>query len=169
MENLNIELDENRKISISGKVFNSITGTFIIIYSLSAIYNRIENGYEISKYYIFVLLIIFGVSILLYTFGFYYHLSRRYVSVDKKGVEYKLSYFYPSRIILWVNIKRIDIRILTIFFITKRGSSYRMKLGEIFYADIKKLKHHLASICIEKGIEWSDTTNYSQLSDRLDD
>ena len=166
MEYLNIELDEYRKIPKGGRIFNIIFGFGTIFLSTLAIYRRITGGHGFWEYFVFVLFIVLGVNVILYTFGIFYRISRRYVIVDEQGIEYKLSYFYPSRNISWASIKKVDIKTLRIFFVTKGGSSYRMKLGEIFYNDIKKLKKTLASICNQKGIEWSDTTVESGLADK---
>jgi hypothetical protein len=158
MEYLNIELDEYRRISRSGRIFNIVLGFGTILLSALVIYKRIAGGQPFGEYFVFVLLIILGINILLYTFGIFYHISRRYVIIDDQSVEYKLYYFSPSRKISWSSVKRVDIRTLRIFFVTSGGSSYRMKLGEMFYHDIRILKRTLAAICTEKSIEWSDTT-----------
>ena len=161
-----MELDEYRRISGSGRIFNIIVGLGAIILSALVIYRRIIMGQQFWEYFVFVLFLVIGVNILLYTFGIFYHISRRYVIIDDQGVEYKLYYFYPSRKISWDSVKRVDIRTLRIFFVTSGGSSYRMKLGEMFYHDIRNLKRTLAVICTEKGIEWSDSTVESGLADK---
>ena len=158
MEYLKIELDEYRRITGSGRIFNLILGFVTIILSAFVIYRRIVSGQQFWEYFVFVLFLFLGVNIILYTFGIFYHISCRYVIIDDRGVEYKLYYFYPSRRISWDSLKRVDIRTLRIFFITIGGSTYRMKLGEMFYRDVRNLKRILAAICTERSIEWSDST-----------
>ncbi len=166
MEYLNIELDEYRRISGSGRIFNIILGFGTILLSALVIYRRVIGGQTFWEYFVFVLFIVLGVNILLYTFGVFYRISRRYVIVDDQGIEYKLYYFYPSGQISWASIKKVDITTLRIFIVTTGGSSYRMKLGEMFYRDIRNLKRTLAAICTEKGIDWSDSTVESELADK---
>ncbi len=166
MEYLNIELDEYRRISRSGRIFNITLGLGIIILSSLVIYRRIIGGQPFWEYSVFVLFLVLGINILLYTFGIFYHIGRRYVIVDDQGVKYKLNYFYPPVKISWDSVKKVDIRTLRIFFITSSGSHCRMKLGEMFYHDIRNLKMTLAAICTEKDIEWSDSTVESELADK---
>ena len=163
MEKLTINLDEYQKISRSGKIFNIILGSVLIFFPGVVIYKRISEGHDFGDYLFFLLLFILGLYILLFTFGIFYRITRRYVEVDDHGIEYKLSYFYPARSIPWEIMKKVEIRTLRIFFHTE-GGSFKMKLGEIFYSDIQILKQTLASVCSKKGIECSDTTVESDLA-----
>lgn len=163
MEKLTINLDEYQKISRSGKIFNIILGSALILFPGAVIYKRISEGHDFGNYLFFLLLFILGLYILLFTFGIFYRISRRYVVVDDHGIEYKLSYFYPARSIPWENLKKVEIRTLRIFFHTE-GGAFKMKLGEIFYSDIQILKQTLASVCGKKRIECSDTTAESYLA-----
>lgn len=153
-----INLDEYQKISKGWRIFNIIFGSLTLVLSLIAVVSQIARGHRFSEYFVFVFTFILGLNVLLQTFGIYHRISRRYVIIDNQGVEYKLSYFYPSRYIAWDHIKKVDIRTLRILFTSKKETTYRMKLGEVYYHDIRNLKQTLASACTKKGIEWSDTT-----------
>ncbi|MFO7924563.1 MAG: hypothetical protein R6U58_12820 [Bacteroidales bacterium] len=166
MDKLIINLDEYQKISKGGRIFNVILGSGLILLSALVIYKRTAAGQSFGDYLFFVILALIGLNILLYTFGIYYRISRRYVVLDNKGVEYKLSYFYPSNSFKWEDLKKVEIKTLRIYFYKAGGSSSKMKLGEIYYSDIKRLKKTLAGMCTEKGIEWSDTTVESELAGR---
>ncbi len=158
MDDLVISLDEYNKLSRSGRVFNVLLATFLIILSTITVAKRISDGRNFGDYLFWILVLLAGINIILYTYGFFYRLSRRFVIIDRNGVEYKLSRYYPSRIYKWEELKKVEIKTLIVIFHSTGGSSSRMKLGEIFYSDIKKLKQKLAAECTEKGIEWSDTT-----------
>lgn len=164
MKSLNIELDEYRKLSTWGRIFNLVFGTGTVVLAGVVIYNKIVGGEGFWEYFIYILMLSLGLYVLLLTSGILYRLSRRYVIVNGKVIDYKLSYFYPSRTIRWEELVRVDIRTLRIIFFTGARSSSTMKLGELFYNDIRRLKETLAHICTDKGIEWSDTTVESDLA-----
>lgn len=159
MEPLVINLDEFQKISKGWRIFYILLGSLTVILSSIAVISQIKRGQSFGEYLIFIITFIFGLNVLLQTLGIYHRISRRYVILDEEGIKYKLSYFYPSRNISWDNIKKVDIRILRIIFISEKGTSGKMRLGEIYYNDIRKLKQTLALICTKKGIEWTDTTH----------
>ncbi len=163
MDKLVINLDVYQNISKGGKIFNIIFGFAAVLLSSWVIYRRIAAGQEFWDYFIFLILLILGLYMILFTFGVFYRISRRYVILDNNGVEYKLSQFYPSKKYEWEELRKVEIKTLRINFHKVSGSSSIMKLGELFYTDIKKLKQALASCCTEKGIEWSDTTVESDL------
>ncbi len=163
METLNIELDEYQKMSRSGRIFNIIFGFGALIFSTVIIYRNVSAGNMFWDYFIFILFALLGIYVLLYTFGIFYRISRRYVVVNDKGIEYKLSYIYPSTSFSWKDLEKVDIRTLRIFFHAGPGSPDRMKLGDLFYSDIKKLKRVLSEYCTEKEINWSDSTVESEL------
>ncbi len=164
MKSLIIELDEYRKISTWSRVFNLIFGTATTVFACVVIYTKIAGGESFWEYFIYILMLLLGLYVLLLTCGILYRLSRRYVIVNESVIDYKLSYFYPSRTIRWEELVRVDIRTLRILYFKGDGSSSAMKLGELFYNDIRRLKETLAYICTEKGIEWSDTTVESELA-----
>lgn len=164
MEELVINLDEYQKISKSGKIFNIILGVSLAGFCIYTIWKSIAAGEGFWEYFIFILFLFLGLGVLLFTFGIFYRISRRYVILDDKGLEYKLSRYYPSKSISWDDMKKVEIKTLRIFFHTGKHSFSRMKLGEIFYHDIKKLKQSLGEYCTAKGIEWSDTTVESEFS-----
>ncbi|MFP4366440.1 MAG: hypothetical protein ACLFQA_05035 [Bacteroidales bacterium] len=160
MKTLVINLDEFQKISKGWRIFNLLLGSLTVIISSITVISQILRGQSLGEYLVFIFTFIFGLNVLFHTFGIYQRISRRYVIIDEKeGVKYKLSYFYPPRKISWDNIRKVDIRILRIIFITEKGTSFKMKLGEIYYKDIRELKRILALICSKKGIEWTDTTH----------
>ncbi len=164
MDDLVINLDEYQKISKSGRILNILLGISLMGFCLFFIWNKIAKGEGFWDYFIFVVFLFLGLSVLLFTFGIFYKISRRYVILNSKGVDYKLSLFYPSRSIAWDDMKKVEIRTLRILFHTGKHSYTRIKLGEIYYNDIKKLKQNLAEFCIKKGITWTDTTVESELA-----
>ncbi len=165
MEELKINLDEYQKLSKNGRTFNIIIGYALVFISATIIILRIIEGQSFGNYFFFVVLLFLGLYILLYTFGIFYRIRHRYVIINEEGMEYKLSYFYPPRVISWHELKRVDIKTLRIFFHLTSGSSCKMKLGEIFYNDIRNIKQVLAKNCTKKGIEWTDTSIKKQFGD----
>jgi hypothetical protein len=101
---------------------------------------------------------IFGMNMILYTFGVFFRIKRRYIVLNNKKIEYKLSFFYPSRTIYWNDVSRVEIKTLRVYIHTAKGNTLRMKLGEIFYNDIKTLKKKLSEVCGQNQISWTDTT-----------
>ncbi len=166
MDDLVINLDEYNKLSRSGRIFNVILAAAIIIFSSVTIIRRILDGRLFSEYLFQIILLFAGFNIILYTYGFFYRLSRRYVILNNQCIEYKLSWSHPSRIISWSELKKVEIKTLRIIFHTMEGVTAKMKLGEIFYSDIKKLKQSIGNQCSENGIEWSDTTVESELAEK---
>ncbi len=166
MDDLVIQLDEYNKISRSGRVLNLLLAVFLIILSVIIIAQRISDGRSFGEYLFWVLVFLAGINILLYTYGFFYRIGRRFVIIDSTGIEYKLSRFYPSKIIKWDELKKVEIKTLSVICHSKSGFNSKLKLGEIFYSDIKKLKEKLASVCTEKKIDWSDTTVESDVPRR---
>jgi hypothetical protein len=165
MEELVVNLDQYQKISKSGKIFNTLLGTGMILLSARVIVNRIAEGQGFWEYFFFILVFIFGINMILFTYGVFFRIKRRYMVLSRNnGVEYKLSYFYPSRTIHWEDIEKVDIKTLKIHFHEGRGSVTRLKLGEISFNDIKKIKQTLADYCTEKEIPWTDTTVESDVA-----
>jgi hypothetical protein len=164
MDELVINLDQFQEISKKGRIFNTLLGSVLIMVSVLAIFSRISAGQGLRGSLFFIVVFILGVNVILYTYGIFFRIRRRYIVITSGGVEYKLSYFYPSRTIYWDDLKRVDIKTLRIFFHEKKGSVVRMKLGEVYYNDIKRLKLKIASCCTAKGIVWTDTTVESDIS-----
>jgi hypothetical protein len=158
MDELVINLDPHQKFPKRGWIFNSITGAAFIVTAVSAIVVKIIVGQGFWDYFFFILLFVFGVTMLLYTFGVFYRITRRYVILNQNGIEYKMSYYYPSRIVRWDDLRKVEIKTLRIIFYSVKGSVWRMKLGEISYNEIKTFKKALAEFCTEKGIGWTDST-----------
>jgi hypothetical protein len=158
MDELVINLDHYQKITKSGRIFNTIIGSVMVIVSLITIVVKILAGESYWDLFIFILMFIIGLNTILYTYGFFFRIKRRYIILNDNKIEYKLSFFYPSRTINWKEVRKVEIKTLRVYFHSFRGKLWRMKLGEIFYNDIKTFKKKLAKVCDQNHIEWTDTT-----------
>ena len=168
MDELVINLDQFQKLSKASIIFNTLLGSAVIIISGFTVFNRIIEGESIRDYFIHVIIVLAGVNMILYTYGILFRIKRRYVVVNDRAIDYKLSYFYPARTIRWEDIDKVEIKTLRIYFHSGKGPVSRMKLGEIFYNDIKDLKQHLSEYCRIKGIQCTDTTVESQMNQGSD-
>jgi Na+/melibiose symporter-like transporter len=158
MDELVINLDKYQKMTKSGRFFNAILGSALIIVSAVVIIVKTFAGESYWNQFIFNLMFILGLHIIFYTFGVYFRLKRRYIVLNNNKIEYKLSYFYPSRTIKWKDVRKVEIKTLRVYFHGAKGKIWRMKLGEILYNDIKTLKIKLAKVCDQNRIDWTDTT-----------
>lgn len=158
MDELIINLDQYQKISKSGRFFNTIIGSALIIVSGIIIAVKIYAGENYWNQFIYNLMFIFGLNMILYTFGFFFRIKRRYIILNSNKIEYKLSFFYPSRTITWKDVRKVEIKTLRVYFHTVKGNIWKMKLGEIFYNDIKTLKNKLSEVCDQNHVAWTDTT-----------
>ncbi len=161
MEKFTIDLDEYHKLSSRVKIFNFLLGSFLTVFSGITIFRMVGRGSQFGEYLFFLILLIVGINVIVYTFGVYYRVSRRYVEINDNCFEYKLSYFATPRIIAWKDMTKVEIRTLRVFFHTKGGAICKMKLGDIFYRDIRRIKDTLTSVCIEKEIRCIDKTTSS--------
>jgi hypothetical protein len=158
MDELIINLDQYQKISKSGRFFNTIIGSALIIVSGIIIAVKTFAGERYWNQFIYNLMFILGLNMILYTFGFFFRIKRRYIILNSNKIEYKLSFFYPSRTITWNEVRKVEIKTLRVYFHTVKGNIWKMKLGEIFYNDIKTLKNKLSEVCDQNHVAWTDTT-----------
>lgn len=162
MEQLRIDLDEFQNMTTRLKIFYTLVGLIIIGLSVINMYNKITDERAWYSLIFPAVFAILGINVILYCHGILFRISRRYVLVNDKFVEYKLYFFNASRHMNWKDIKKVDIRTLRVFFIMKNGSQHKMRLGEILYHDLRTLKKYLAELAEGKGIEWKDSTDESK-------
>jgi hypothetical protein len=163
MYHLRIDLDEFQNMTTPLKIFYTLVGLIIMGLSIYNIYYKIvDERFWYSMIFPFIFTIL-GLNIILYCHGILFRISRRYVLVNEKFVEFKLYFFNPVRHMNWKDIQQVDIRTLRIFFTMKNGSQHKMRLGEILYQDLRTLKKYLADLAEGKGIPWQDTTDENKI------
>lgn len=163
MEQLRIDLDEFHNMTIPLKIFYTIVGLTIMGLSVFNIYNKVMDQRTWYSLIFPVIFTIIGLNIILYCHGILFRISRRYVLVNDKFVDYKLYFSNPSRHLNWKDIKKVDIRTLRVFFVMQNGTQHKMRLGEILYHDLRQLKKYLADLAEAKGIEWKDSTDETKM------
>lgn len=162
MNQLQINLDEFQKMTKKLKIFYTLVGLILIGLSVYNVYLKASLGEAWWTMIFPAIFALIGVNVILYSHGLYFRISRRYVLVNENFIEYKLYFFNPTRHLNWKDIKKVDIRTLRVLFTMKNGALHKMRLGEIFYNDIRALKKFLSELAEQKNIEWKDSTEESR-------